>query len=228
MIAGRPATGRPRLAILIPAAGGSARMRGRDKLLEPVRGRPLLADRVAVASTAIAAAVDRPVAPAGTTATDPGPAIHVIVALPPRAAAPNRWAALSAAKARLVDVTDHRTGLSASLRAGIVALPRDCAGLMILPADMPDITAGDIAALLDAFDGETILRGASADGRPGHPVLFPARDFPALGAVTGDRGGRAVLDAAGARTRLVPLPGAHALTDLDTPEDWAAWRARQP
>jgi hypothetical protein len=25
----------------------------------------------------------------------------------------------------------------------------------------------------------------------------------------------------------VALPGLHAITDLDTPEDWAAWRARQ-
>ena len=35
--------------ILIPAAGGSTRMRGRDKLLEDVGGTPLLARQVRVA-----------------------------------------------------------------------------------------------------------------------------------------------------------------------------------
>ncbi|PJE36025.1 nucleotidyltransferase family protein, partial [Pseudooceanicola lipolyticus] len=30
----------------------------------------------------------------------------------------------------------------------------------------------------------------------------------------------------GDRVQLVPLPGQRARADLDTPEDWAAWRAR--
>ena len=207
------AEARAGLAILIPAAGGSTRMRGRDKLLEPVRGRALLADRVAVASSALA-----------SSATAPGP---VVVTLPPRDAAPERWAALEGGGAQLVEVADAAQGLSASLAAGIAALPRDCTGVMILPADMPDITAADIAAVFAGFDGRRILRGASASGRPGHPVLFPARDVAALAGVTGDRGGRDLLAAVNDRVTLVTLPGDHALTDLDTPEDWAAWRARQ-
>ena len=40
------------VAILIPAAGASSRMRGRDKLLEPVRGQPLLRDRLSPAPAA--------------------------------------------------------------------------------------------------------------------------------------------------------------------------------
>lgn len=210
-----PAAVRPGLAILIPAAGGSMRMRGRDKLLEPIRGRPLLGDRVAAASAALASSRVR------------ADGARVVVALPPPAVAPDRWAAVAETGIVPVEVTHFRTGLSASLKAGIDALPRTCRGLMILPADMPDITAADMVALIAAFDGETILRGTSADGRPGHPVLFPARDFAALRRVSGDRGGRDLLRAARPRVRLLPLPGEHALTDLDTPEDWADWRARQ-
>jgi len=198
------------LAILIPAAGAAARMRGRDKLLETVRGQPLLADRVAAASTAPQA---------------PGP---VLVTLPSRERAPGRWDALEGSGAHLIEVATPGDGLSASLAAGIAALPALASGVMILPADMPDITADDICKVLAAFDGTTILRGATAGGIPGHPVLFPARDFPALATLTGDRGGKALLDAAGARVTLLPLPGDHAVTDLDTPEDWAAWRARNP
>lgn len=193
-------------AILIPAAGLSRRMRGRDKLLEPVRGRSLLADRAEMASSIQTAAV--------------------IVTLPPYAAAPERWAALDGLSVTRVAVGDPEAGMAASLSAGIAALPASATAVMILPADMPDITADDVSALFAAFDGRTILRGASAAGRPGHPVLFPARDLPALAALTGDQGGRAVLTANPGRVKLVPLPGEHAVTDLDTPEEWATWRAR--
>ncbi len=211
----------PRPAILIPAAGASARMRGRDKLLEPVRGRALLADRVVAAAAAMAGSAP----PAEVSAR---PATEIIVTLPPRAMAPRRWAALSGSRAQLVDVPEAREGLAASLRAAVAALPATCPGLMILPADMPDISADDIARLLAGFDGKTILRGAGADGCPGHPVLFPARDFARLAALRGDLGGRNILKEDAARVRLVPLPGRHALTDLDTPEDWAAWRGTRP
>ena len=55
--AGRPrGAGRPRVAAIVLAAGAARRMRGRDKLLEPVGGRPVL--RV-VAEAARAAAPTR-------------------------------------------------------------------------------------------------------------------------------------------------------------------------
>jgi molybdenum cofactor cytidylyltransferase len=193
---------RARLPILILAAGASSRMGGLDKLLEPVRGKPLLRERVETAR-----ATGR----------------EVIVALPANAAQ-GRWAAVRGTGAATIAVADAGAGLSASLRAGLAALPEDSEGALVLLADMPDITTEDLATLLDAFDGKHILRASDAQGRPGHPVIFPARLLPELAALTGDRGAREVL--AGRRdVRLVPLPGRHAFTDLDTPEDWARWRA---
>jgi molybdenum cofactor cytidylyltransferase len=195
-------------AILVLAAGRSTRMRGRDKLLEEVAGQALLAERV-------------------DTARKTGAPVRV--ALPPREVAPARWAALAGAGAMLVEVPDAASGMAASLTAGLAALPADCPGLLVLLADMPEITAADIAALLAGFDGSEILRGASAEGGPGHPVLFPARDFPTLARLSGDAGARDLLRREAARVRLVPLPARHALTDLDTPEDWTDWRAaRRP
>lgn len=194
-----------RIPILVLAAGASARMRGRDKLLEPVGGQPLIAERVAAALATGEA---------------------VIVALPPRDTAPGRWQALEGSGAQLVQVPDADEGMAASFRRAIAALPPDAAGMLVLLADMPEITTGDMRALLAGFDGDTILRGAAEDGTPGHPVLFPARDFPALSRLVGDQGARAVLDHEKSRVRRVPLPGAHALTDLDTPEDWALWRSQ--
>ncbi len=194
------------VAILIPAAGASSRMRGRDKLLEEVAGRPLLS---VLAARALCV-------------TD-----TVIITLPDPPG--ERGEALSGLDVIRVSVANAREGMAASLRAAVAALPGVIQGLMILPADMPEIRQGDLSRLVRAFEAEphSIWQGASEDGTPGHPVLFPADCLPAIAVLTGDTGAREVLRAQATRVRLLPLPGQRALTDLDTPEAWARWRAQR-
>jgi molybdenum cofactor cytidylyltransferase len=55
-----------------------------------------------------------------------------------------------------------------------------------------------------------------ADGQ-GHPVLFGATLFRALGALDGDRGARTVLESLGDDLALVDVVGARP-ADVDTPE----------
>jgi CTP:molybdopterin cytidylyltransferase MocA len=120
--------------------------------------------------------------------------------------------------------------MAASIRAGITALPHHCDGVMILPADMPDLTQQDLALMLEAFrnhDQAMICRAANKDGVAGHPVIFPAEFFDALGSLTGDQGGRAILRQNHHRLIKVTLPGNHALTDLDSPEAWQVWRSQR-
>jgi CTP:molybdopterin cytidylyltransferase MocA len=188
-------------AILIPAAGAARRMRGRDKLLEPVDGRPLLAR-----TAAVALATGAP----------------VVVTLPPDR--PERAAALAGLPVVTVTVADAAEGLGASIRAGMAALPAGAGAVLLLLADLPEIETADLAAMI-AAQARTggILRASAGDGTPGHPVILPSRLFPELAALAGDEGARALL-----RRHPVtpwPLPGRRAVTDLDTPEDWAAWRA---
>lgn len=193
-------------AILLLAAGASLRMRGADKLLQMVDGQPVLR-RQAQAALATGA--------------------PVLVSLPTDR--PARVAALQGLGVRQVGVADASEGMAASIRAGVAVVPPGVAGVAILPADMPEITARDLAAVLTAFraHGDRIVRGAGQSGVAGHPVVFPARLFGALLGLTGDQGAREVLR--GEDIVTVPLPGNHALTDLDTPEAWAAWQAaRQP
>jgi len=54
------------------------------------------------------------------------------------------------------------------------------------------------------------------DGR-GHPVLFDASLFPALGALEGDVGARAVLDSVGNTLELLGVAGLRPV-DVDTPD----------
>lgn len=192
------------VAILIPAAGASSRMRGADKLLEEVRGQPLLRDRVTLAL---------------------GTGCAVAVTLPPDSAA--RSSALDGLRVTLLPVPDAATGMSASLRAGAGwAMATGATALMVLLPDLPDLTATDMSLMLQANDSETILRACDMDGTPGHPVILPARLLPELIRITGDTGARDLLRAH--PVTPVPLPGHHATTDLDTPEAWAAWRAAHP
>ncbi|WP_319823575.1 nucleotidyltransferase family protein [Thalassovita sp.] len=189
-------------AVLILAAGGSTRMgAGRDKLLEPVNGQPLLADMIGR------------VRDVATYVCLPGPD-HPRAACLPDGAVP-------------VGVPDAAEGMGASIRTGVQALPATVTDLMILPADMPDLTAADLSAVWRAHEPGAITRGASAAGVPGHPVIFPHDLLRELLELRGDEGARSVLVRHRQRVRLVPLPHDHALTDLDTPEAWAAWRARQ-
>ncbi len=208
--AGRPAArGRARVAALVLAAGAARRMRGRDKLLEDVGGRPLLR---AVAEAATASRAD-----------------ETVVVLPPDA--PARRAALAGLDVRIVEAADWAEGMAASIRAGLAEISRRADAVVVLLADMPEVGPGDIDRLIAAFDPETgreICRAVTADGAPGHPVLFGRRFFETLAGLGGDRGARDVLAEAAEFVVEVPTAGRAALVDLDTPEDWAAWRARDP
>ena len=188
------------LTILIPAAGAASRMRGGDKLLEPVADEALLHRQARIALG---------VGPVTVTLRDPDPL---------------RRAALDGLAVTLLALGDASLGMSASFRA----MAGCGTAVMVLPGDMPDLTARDLAdmAHVHRLTPDLILRG-SAGQTPGHPVIWPADLVPQFAGLTGDQGARSLLAVYAHRVRLHPLPGQNALTDLDTPEDWAAWRARQ-
>lgn len=195
--------------VLILAAGASSRMRGEDKLLQPVGAETLLRR-----TARVAAATGCP----------------VLVSLPPDR--PARAAALEGLAVRPLPVADAASGMSASLRAGVAAarlmVTQSVAGLMILPADMPEFTTAALAGMIAAFreEPDLIWRGVAENGQQGHPAIFPRDLWPDLAKVEGDQGGIGLIRAHPGRVMPYALPGAMASTDLDTPEDWAAWRAR--
>ncbi len=192
------------LAILMPAAGASQRMGGRDKLMEPVGGEALLVRQV-------------------RRALATGSEVYVTL----RADRPKRAEALNKVpRARHVWVEKPDEGIAASIRAGITALGAPVTALMVLLPDLPEIEQADLEAVIASYNKHpgAVLRGATAQGAPGHPVIFPRAWFGALGRLKGDQGAGALLK--GDNIRLHPLPDARALTDLDTPEAWEAWRKR--
>ncbi len=192
------------IPILILAAGSSSRMRGRDKLLEEIGGMPLLrrtAQRAkATGSTVYAALPARP---------------HL------------RYDALGGLDVTCIPVADASEGMNASLRKGLAAMPADTEAVMVILADMPDLTTDDLMMVLNAVDLQSearIWRATTQDGSAGHPIVFHRSLLPKLTALVGDSGGQAVVKQNAHHTVYIALPDQHARTDLDTPEAWAEWK----
>lgn len=188
------------VSILIPAAGASSRMQGTDKLMLQIDGVPLLQRTVSRAAQA---------------------ASEVVVTLPRNNA---RKSCIADQPIKIVEIENPARGMSLSLSVGAQAISPNNA-IMILPADMPDITTDDLDKIITEFQrAPRIVRGASQAGKAGHPVVFPNEYLPRFANLNGDQGARALCE--GQSVDLFRLPNDHAVTDLDTPEAWAAWRAR--
>lgn len=196
----------PKLAILLLAAGAASRMQGGDKLLEEVDGVPLL-QRLSSHACAVCDTV--------------------LVCL--REGQSAREFVLSGLKLQVIVVADAAEGMAHTMRAGIAHLSKDITGVMVVPADMPELTERDLQEMVQAHHAHphAILRATSQSNQPGHPVTFPARLFDELQTLSGDVGARSVLKRHIAEIIDIPLPYQHALIDLDTPEDWSAWRLSQ-
>ncbi|PSL20721.1 nucleotidyltransferase family protein [Shimia abyssi] len=194
------------LHILLLAAGRSSRMRGADKLMQLVDNRSLI-------NTMCKRALATDHTVTVTLPVDAGARHQSIINLP----------------LNIVPVPDTDLGMSLSIRTGINALPETATAAMVLPADMPDITTEDMNVMIATHHTapDAILRGTSADGKPGHPVIFPRNCFADIANLAGDEGAKPVIRAFTGDIQMVALPANNALTDLDTPEEWAAWRARR-
>jgi molybdenum cofactor cytidylyltransferase len=203
--ADRPARARA-VAGIVLAAGRSARMAPRNKLLLELDGAPLVR-RVADAALGAGAA---PVVV--VTGHDRADVERALAGLPVQLAHNPRYA----------------DGLARSLETGIRALPQAVGGALILLGDMPRIAARHLRLLLRAFAPE---QGAGVcvpvwQQRRGNPVLWGARYFPELLELTGDRGARGLLDRHAAALREVAMPDDAVLVDVDGPEAFARLAAR--
>jgi len=191
-----------KLEAIILAAGAGARFGG-GKLLATWRGRPMIEAALAHAAAA------------------PVRGVTLVIGADPRVADVARaWVGAAAPSVPLavVHAADHAEGMAASLRAGMASLPADTDGALVFLGDMPRIPSETAARLAAAFPGPHAAVAPTCQGRRGHPVLFGSALFPELGALTGDRGARAVLDSLGERLIAVPVDDPGILFDVDTRE----------
>lgn len=113
---------------------------------------------------------------------------------------------------------DADAGMGHSLAAGVRASPEAGAWVVAL-ADMPyiqSISHHAVAARLRAGDSLVVT---TFQGKRGHPVGFSGRWFDQLSALTGDQGGKAILDQHLGELNLVAVDDPGVVRDIDRPED---------
>lgn len=109
-------------------------------------------------------------------------------------------------------------GLSRSVSlAAQAAQNTDAQALLICLADMPNVPAEHIAAMINALGDGTRIIASSVQGTPMPPALFPRAHFPKLAELSGGEGAKLLL--AGA---MLIAADAWSMADVDTVEDLAA------
>ncbi len=111
-------------------------------------------------------------------------------------------------------------GISASIRLGMEEMD-GMDGVLFAVCDQPRLTAKSVERVIAAFVAHPDrIVALSWQGEKGNPCLFPAALFPALSALTGDRGGGAVIRAHPHALLLVEANSEQELRDIDTPADF--------
>lgn len=191
---------------IVLAAGRSSRFEGGHKLLASTSGKPLIRHVLETMVASRAGQIVLVIAPGGEAVAN--------------AAGAGRW--------RTMANPGAEGGLSTSIRAGIAALDSNVNCALIVLADMPGITSDLIDRLIDAGreNAGAIVHPVTADGRQGHPVLWPRDLFPRLLELEGDSGAKRLLKDHAARVVRIPAGNADPVTDIDTRRDWEAFKAR--
>ena len=201
-------------AAIILAAGSSSRMGGgRHKLLLPLHDRPVLAHVL----DAVLASQARP----------------VVLVLGHQAEQVRAHIASYATHPDLsiIENPDYLQGMSTSMRLGIELLQSygymkspesEMDSALVLLGDQPLITAQDIDTLIATYrtTGKRIV-APTYEGKRGNPILFDAGLFPELLKVTGDEGGRSVLERHRDEIATVEMGNPLANIDVDT---WEAYQ----
>jgi molybdenum cofactor cytidylyltransferase len=119
---------------------------------------------------------------------------------------------------------DYDQGITSSLKAGVAALPPATRAAMVLLADMPQVSAEMIAAMVASYRGTGApLVISDYEGVNAPPMLYDRALFGELLAMTGGGCGRLVVKRHRDQAQVARWPAA-ALVDLDVPEDYARIR----
>ncbi len=200
------------IAAIVLAAGSSSRMeRQQHKLLLPLGDRPVVTHVVEAALASEAQAI---LMVLGYQAEQVRATLH---------------AHTTDARLLFIENPNYRQGMSTSLRAGLQAisdLDRTTSdaieGIIVLLGDQPLITARVINTLIRAWkETDKQIVAPLYNGKRGNPIIFSANLFPELMMVTGDEGGRSVIEQHRQDIATVEVGDTGANSDVDT---WSAYQ----
>jgi molybdenum cofactor cytidylyltransferase len=187
------------ISAVVLAAGRAQRL-GEEKLLLPLRGKPVLQW---VLESALASDLDE------------------IVCVTRELASVRRQLNLS--DERLFWLTNYAAdrGQSTSVISGLWATNPKSDGVMFLVGDQPLIRKELINSLIEKFrTGWAWIVAPSFNREPRNPVLFRRNLFPELLQLSGDRGGRVLIEKHRNKTALVEWKDETPFLDIDVHEDY--------
>jgi len=181
---------------VVLAAGMGTRFEGGNKLLAEIDGTPIVRR---AASTLVDASLDAVVAVLGHESDAVTEALDGLAV----------WTRYNPA---------YADGQSTSVATGIeVAREHAWDAAIFALGDMPDVDVATVETLVAAYaEGRGTVLAPAYEGTRGNPVLFDSDHFDALADVTGDRGGRDIIEAIGT---LVPVDDPGVRRDIDRRAD---------
>lgn len=119
------------------------------------------------------------------------------------------------------------SGMASSIVAGLRRVSSSCSGVMILLGDQPFIRTEIINALLAIFAGDNRrIVVPTVGGRRTTPVIFPSSLFADLSRISGDMGGRKIIETNPHLVIEVDMTGWYDDDDLDCPDDFTRIKAK--
>ncbi|MFM2150606.1 MAG: hypothetical protein RLZZ187_2912 [Pseudomonadota bacterium] len=113
---------------------------------------------------------------------------------------------------------EYAEGLSASLKAGLRAVPPDAEGILVCLGDMPLVTGPTLDRLIGAFDpeeGRAVVQ-PTFRGKQGNPMLWSREFLEEMLAISGDIGARHLAAKHADRLVEVEMSDDAVLRDFDT------------
>ncbi|MBN8929300.1 MAG: molybdopterin-binding/glycosyltransferase family 2 protein [Rhodospirillales bacterium] len=131
--------------------------------------------------------------------------------------------ALAGRPVQYVHAHEYAQGLSASLKAGIAAVPPECAAALVCLGDMPLVTGRMIDRLLSMYDPDEgrLIVMPTFRGKQGNPMLWDRRFFQEILEISGDSGARFLTGKHAEAVCEVEMADDAVLRDFDTTESLA-------
>ncbi len=189
----REAPGVLPVTVVVLAAGSAHRM-GRQKLLLPVDGAPLVRRVVGACE-----------------------AWPTVVVVSDAAVAQT----LAGTGARIVHNDAPERGMNRSLALADAVVRRNEA-IAVLLGDLPDCDPVTIARVINAYDATVDVVAPEAEGRLGHPVVFGPRARAEIARLADGDALRTLRDDPAFIQRIVTGVDVRAFGDIDTPADYEA------
>jgi molybdenum cofactor cytidylyltransferase len=194
------------IAAIVPAAGMSTRM-GRNKLLLPFEGKPLIARAV---DTLLESEVD-----------------EVVVVLGYEADKVKEK--LQGKQVTIVENPNYDQGIGTSIRVGLGAVSSGATAIMIYLADQPLLEPEDVNRLIRAF-AEASEHNKSIvvpffRGQRGNPVILDVSHKKAILEVVGEVGCKRVIKSNPDKVLVVEMETDHVVRDVDRREDYEGLQA---